>query len=92
MLLFDEEHVCKVEMPSFPFVKLKFSVYGRKQTDIHKYLRKGHNPHFLGLHSSSGYFAALASNEYNLITSMTHSQVPAVGTFLTVYTVISYCN
>ena len=30
-----EEHVCKVEMPSFPFVKLNFSVYGRKQTDIH---------------------------------------------------------
>ena len=30
-----EEHVCKVEMLSFPFVKLKFSVYGRKQTYIH---------------------------------------------------------
>ena len=32
-----EEHVCKVEMLSFPFVKLKFSVYGRKQTYIHTY-------------------------------------------------------
>ena len=30
-----EEHVCKVEMPLFLFVKLKFSVYGRRQTNIH---------------------------------------------------------
>ena len=33
-----EEHLCKVEMLSFPFVKLKFSVYGRKQTYIHTYI------------------------------------------------------
>ena len=31
--------MCKVEMPLFPFVKLKFAVYGRKQTDIHTYTR-----------------------------------------------------
>ena len=31
-----EEHVCKVEMPSFPFVNLNFRyMAANRQTDIH---------------------------------------------------------
>ena len=37
-----EKHVCKVEMPSFLLVKLKFAVYGRGQTDRQTYTRVSH--------------------------------------------------